>query len=260
VNTTSLVLRVLLVLGFCAWGAWIWHLRLRNAGIIDVLWGLNLALAAIIYGTFGRGWAPRRWTIAAMVSLTGLRLSYHLGRRVLGHPEEGRYVTLRQAWGEPIELKFLAFFLFQAVLATLLSIPYLLASLNETVGFRPLEFCAMVLFVLGFIGESSADIQLQAFKADPANRGKTCRQGLWNYSRHPNYFFEWVLWLSYFVYACASPWGWTTLYAPALMLHFLLNVTGIKATEEQCLRSRGEDYARYQREVSRFVPLPHSTS
>ena len=239
-----------------AGGAWLWHLKLKNAGVIDIVWGLNLAVAAVVYAVFSHGWAPRRIAIAAMVSLTGVRLSYYLGRRVLSHPEEGRYVALREEWGGNIELKFLGFFLFQAVLVGLLSMPYLLASQNATEAFQPLEFLALGLFLAGFVGESTADAQLKAFKADATNRGKTCRAGLWNYSRHPNYFFEWVMWLSYFVYACASPWGWATAYAPALMLHFLLNVTGVKITEEQCLRSRGEDYAKYQRDVSMFVPLP----
>lgn len=239
-----------------AFGAWLWHLKLKNAGVIDIVWGANLALAAVVYAIFSAGWAPRRMAIAAMVSLTGLRLSYYLGRRVLGHPEEGRYVALRQDWGAHIELKFLGFFLFQAVLVGLLSMPFLLACLNPTSAFHPLELAAATLFALGFLGESASDAQLKAFKADASNRGKTCRVGLWNYSRHPNYFFEWTMWFSYFVFACASPWGWATVYAPALMLHFLLNVTGVKITEEQCLRSRGEDYAKYQREVSGFVPLP----
>ncbi len=106
--------------------------------MIDLVWGLNLALAAVVYAAFGSGWGPRRWAIAGMVSLTGLRLSYYLGRRVLSHPEEGRYVALREAWGAHIELKFLGFFLFQAVLVALLSMPYLLASLNADPRFHPL--------------------------------------------------------------------------------------------------------------------------
>jgi steroid 5-alpha reductase family enzyme len=258
----SLYLSALALLSLSAFGAWLWHLKLKNAGVIDIVWGANLALAALLYAAFGSGWGPRRWAIAAMVTLTGLRLSYYLSRRVLSHPEEGRYVALREEWGPSarsgkalsIELKFLGFFLFQALLASLLSLPYLLASRNATPWFHPLELAAAALFFLGFLGESLADAQLAAFKADALSKGKTCRNGLWAYSRHPNYFFEWTLWLSYWLYACASPYGWATFYAPALMLHFLLNVTGVKATEEQCLRSRGEDYARYQRETSMFVP------
>jgi steroid 5-alpha reductase family enzyme len=239
-----------------ALGAWVWHLRLRNAGVIDLVWGANLALASLVYAALGPGWAPRRWLLATMVSLTGTRLSYYLGRRVLGHPEEGRYAALREEWGAGgrVELKFLGFFLFQAFLVGLLSAPFLASALNATPGFGGFETAALGIFLLGFAGESLADRRLAAFKANPANKGRTCREGLWRYSRHPNYFFEWTLWLSYWLYACGSPWGWATVLAPALMLHFLLNVTGVKATEEQCLRSRGEDYARYQRETSAFVP------
>ncbi|MGH7441860.1 MAG: DUF1295 domain-containing protein, partial [bacterium] len=120
--------------------------------------------------------------------------------------------------------------------------------------FSPLEWVAAGLFLVAWAFESKADAQLAAFKAQESNRGRSCRQGLWRFSRHPNYFFEWLQWLSYWVWACATPWGWATFFAPVLMLHFLLNVTGVKLTEEQCLRSRGEDYARYQRETSAFVP------
>lgn len=257
-----------------AFGAWVWHLRLKNAGVIDVVWGANQALAAWIYAAFGAGWGPRRAVIALMVGLTGLRLSWYLCRRVLGHPEEGRYVALRQewvpsrpakdpagtsgqaqvAWFHSIEAKFLLFFLAQALLVVLLSGPFLLVAQNPAPGFAPLEWAALLIFIQGFLGESVADAQLKAFKADPANKGRTCRDGLWRFSRHPNYFFEWLMWTAYAVMALAAPHGWVTLYAPLLMLHFLLNVTGVKYTEEQCLRSRGEDYARYQRETSAFIP------
>src|SRR5208282_6572063 len=101
-----------------------------------------------------------------------------------------------------------------------------------------------------------ADRQLQRFKADPANRGALCQHGLWRYSRHPNYFFEWLVWVAYFVFACASPWGWLAAVSPACILALLLRVTGIPMTEEQSLRSKGEAYRRYQARTSAFVPLP----
>ena len=244
-----------LVLGLLvAFFTWIWHLRLKNAGVIDIAWGLNLALMACLYAVFADGFPLRKWLIAVMVSFTGLRLSWHIARRTLGHVEEGRYAALRQDWGGSIDVKFLVFFLLQAVLASLLSLPYLIASLNTTERLSPTEIAAVLVFGIGFLGESLADAQLSAFKVDPANQSKTCQRGFWNYSRHPNYFFEWLMWLSYWLYACASPWGWCTIFAPALMLHFLVNVTGVKITEEQCLRSRGEDYRHYQESTSAFIP------
>jgi steroid 5-alpha reductase family enzyme len=106
-------------------------------------------------------------------------------------------------------------------------------------------------------GEALADFQLHRFKADPANRGKTCRAGLWNYSRHPNYFFEWLVWCAYALYACASPGGWAGLACPLLMFYFLFRVTGIPLTEAQAVKTKGEDYLDYQRTTSVFVPWFH---
>jgi len=108
------------------------------------------------------------------------------------------------------------------------------------------------------LGEGIADAQLRRFKADPANRGLVCRVGLWGWSRHPNYFFDWLIWCAFVLLALGSPWGWVTVVSPALMLYFLLRVTGIPATEAHALRSRGAAYVQYQREVSAFVPLPPS--
>jgi steroid 5-alpha reductase family enzyme len=110
------------------------------------------------------------------------------------------------------------------------------------------------LWLLAMLGESAADAQLNRFRSDPANKGKTCRVGLWNYSRHPNYFCEWLVWVAYFIYALGSPGGWMAVYAPALMYLFLTKVTGIKATEEHAVRSRGEDYREYQRTTNAFFP------
>ena len=99
-----------------------------------------------------------------------------------------------------------------------------------------------------------ADAQLAAFKRDPAHRGRVCTAGLWGYSRHPNYFCEWLVWVAYFVFACGSPWGWTSVACPLCILGLLLGVTGIPMTEEQSLRSKGGAYRRYQRTTSAFVP------
>jgi steroid 5-alpha reductase family enzyme len=113
--------------------------------------------------------------------------------------------------------------------------------------------------VISVVGEGTADAQLRRFKADPANRGQVCRVGLWGWSRHPNYFFDWLIWCAFVLLALGSPHGWATLGSPLLMLYFLLRVTGIPATEAHALRSRGAAYQRYQQEVSAFVPLPPRT-
>ena len=113
-----------------------------------------------------------------------------------------------------------------------------------------------MLVVVGVVGETVADRQLLAFKRDPANRGRTCRTGLWRTSRHPNYFFEWILWCGFGLLGYAAPWGWTGLAAPLLILCSIVFVTGIPPTEAQALASRGDDYRAYQRTTSAFVPWP----
>ena len=116
------------------------------------------------------------------------------------------------------------------------------------------EWFGFILWLVALGGETLADRQLAGFKADPSNRGKVCRTGLWRSSRHPNYFFEWLVWVSLFVVALPAPWGWITIFAPALMLFFLLRVTGIPYTEQQSLRSKGDAYRAYQRTTNAFFP------
>ncbi len=234
--------------------AWVVHLRQGNAGIVDVAWSANIAFLAMLYGALGPGLAERRVLAALMGGIAGLRLAVHIHRRGHGQPEDGRYATLRREWGGNVALKFLFFFLFQGLLDLVLGIPFLLAAVNPAPRIEALEWAGVGLWMIAIAGETSADRTLERFKADPANRGRTCREGLWRLSRHPNYFFEWLAWIAYAVFALASPWGWIALVCPALMLFFLLRVTGIPATEAQALASRGDDYREYQRTTSAFVP------
>ena len=112
------------------------------------------------------------------------------------------------------------------------------------------------LALASIAGEVTADTQLAVWKGNPANKGKTARNGLWGWSRHPNYFFEWLHWVAWAVIAFSSPYGWVAIFVPVFLFVLLFKVTGIPETEAQSLRSRGDDYRRYQEEVSVFVPLP----
>jgi steroid 5-alpha reductase family enzyme len=234
---------------------WLISMRIHNAGIVDVGWSLGLVVLAVWYAIQGPGFPARRWIMAAMVACWGLRLASHLIQRISHEPEDGRYQQLRKDWqGSNVNLRFLFFFEFQALLDVLLSLPMLLAALNPAPQLGLLEYLGVALWLIAVIGESIADAQLAAFKRDPANRGHVCQSGLWNYSRHPNYFFEWFVWIAWAAYALASPWGWLALVCPALMFFFLFRLTGIPATEAQALRSRGAEYAAYQQTTSAFVP------
>jgi steroid 5-alpha reductase family enzyme len=234
---------------------WLMHLLIGNAAVVDVGWAAGLGTLAIYYAVAGPGYAPRKWLIASMAGFWGLRLAaFLLFSRIIGHPEDGRYIQLRKEWKKNLALRFLFFFEFQALLDVVLSLPFLLACIDTRVPLGFLEKFGAGLWLVAMIGEAVADSQLAAFKKNPANKGKTCRAGLWRYSRHPNYFFDWLVWVAYAVFALTSPYGYLSLISPALILYFLLGMTGIPATEAQALRSRGEEYRDYQRTTNSFVP------
>jgi steroid 5-alpha reductase family enzyme len=233
---------------------WLVHLRIGNASIVDPGWAFGVPLLAATYAVLGSGYLWRRWLLAGMAVVWGVRLGSYLLLRILGQPEEGRYQELRRLWKDHLALKFLVFFEFQALLDVFLSLPFLLAALNPQAELSPLEYAGFALWFTALLGEAIADAQLAAFKRDPASRGQVCQSGLWRYSRHPNYFFEWLIWVAWAVFALASPYGWIAMLCPLLMFYFLFRVTGIPATEAQALRTKGEAYRRYQQTTSAFVP------
>jgi steroid 5-alpha reductase family enzyme len=233
---------------------WLIHLRTGNASIVDAGWAGGLALLGLLYASLAGGYWLRSVLLASMAGVWGFRLAIYLAFRIIGHPEEGRYQELRRQWKTNLPLKFLAFFEFQALLAVALSVPFLLAARNPSSAISRLEWAGVGLWTLAMAGEATADAQLSKFKSNSANKGKICQAGLWRYSRHPNYFFEWLIWVAFALFALDSPGGYWGVLSPVLMLYFVLRVTGIPATEAQALRSRGEQYRRYQQTTSAFVP------
>lgn len=232
---------------------WWLQVRTRNAGYVDVAWAALMGAAALFYGAVGMGAATPRLLVAMLGGVWGFRLSFHLLARVLHEAEDGRYRHLRAHW-QGDQRKFFGFFMAQALLTALFSIPFLVVANNPAAGFTLWSAAGIAVWALSLGGESLADLQLANWRKDACNRGRTCRTGLWAYSRHPNYFFEWLQWFAYVLLAVGSPyWAWTLL-GPLLMGASLLWLTGIPFTEAQALRSRGEDYRAYQREVSVFVP------
>ena len=230
--------------------------RVDNYGIVDIAWSYAFGALAAFYVLAGTGWPVRRALLGAMVSLWSARLGTHLAIRVIGHHpvEDGRYRQLRQDWSANFTSKMAWFFQMQAVSVVVLAAGFLAVSLNPAPALHPLEIAGAVLWLLAISGEALADAQLAAFKRHTANKGLVCDVGLWRYSRHPNYFSEWMVWVAYAVFALASPWGWVGILGPVSILYLLLRVTGIPMTEEQSIRSRGDAYRRYQQTTSAFVP------
>lgn len=227
----------------------------HDAGVVDVGWAAGLGILAIFYASLADGHPNRRILVGALVAIWSFRLAlYLLLNRVIGKPEDGRYQTLRRNWAAKAQRFFFFFFQAQGLLDVILSLCFVAPMFEKRATFHQLEYAAVAVWLISVAGEAIADAQLAKFRANPANRGRTCRAGLWQYSRHPNYFFEWLHWWTYVLIGFTVPYGWLALLGPALMLFLILKVTGIPPTEERAVASRGDDYRDYQRTTSSFFP------
>jgi steroid 5-alpha reductase family enzyme len=234
---------------------WISQYVRKDAGIVDVGWAAGLGILAILYSVLADGLPMRRALVGALVAIWYFRLAgYLLFNRVIGKEEDGRYQTLRRNWAGREQKFFFVFFQAQGLLDVILSLCYVGIMYNPAPVLNAWEYAGAAVWIIAVLGESLADRQLARHRADPLNRGKTCRVGLWRYSRHPNYFFEWLSWWAYVLMGIALPYGWLTLIGPALMLYLIFRITGIPPTEAQALSTRGDDYRDYQRTTSSFIP------
>lgn len=236
-------------------GFWLIEWRRNNASYIDVGWVIGIALTVVMLAVSSTGDSLRILILVLMIACWSLRLSYHLLRRITKDPhEDKRYAKLRQLWAQKAHVNFFGLFQFQALLAVLLGIGMLPAFIDANPVWHMTQTLGVIIWLIGFLGESLADRQLQEFKANPAHKGLTCDVGLWHYSRHPNYFFEWVMWIGYAIYQLQSPFGIWAWGAVIIMLLFLVKLTGIPFSEEMALQTRGEVYRRYQETTSMFIP------
>jgi len=236
---------------------WLVGRTIRNFSIVDPVWSLLFGPVAFTYAILGNGDPIRRTTLAIMVGCWSLRLGLHLARRVTReHPiQDPRYAALQTEWGHRANARMLGFYLLQGILIIPLSAPMLLPVFNRAAELRLLEYLGIAIYICGLICESVSDAQLARFKQRAAG-SSVCRIGLWRYSRHPNYFCEWLVWVGFATFALPSPGGWIGLIAPLLMLYLLLNVTGIPMTEKLAVARKGAAYRHYQQTTSRFVPWP----
>ncbi|MEM9346677.1 MAG: DUF1295 domain-containing protein [Planctomycetota bacterium] len=246
-----------------AWGAaaiamavvWFVCHRIHNAGYVDVAWAFFIGVGVIAAAVMLDGVFQRRVWVAILGAVWAWRLAWHLFKRLKGKEEDGRYAHMRRYFGGKSPLAFFIFFQMQAVFVVLFLAPMVAAIvIAGPFDWRLIAGVAIWLIAMG--GEALADKQLADFKADPANKGRVCKQGLWRYSRHPNYFFEWLHWFTYLAIGATfvTSIGYAAIAGPVVMLVFLVFVTGIPYTEMRAVQSKGEAYKQYQRETSAFFP------
>ncbi len=235
---------------------WIFAIRVKNFSVIDAAWSFAFFLHAIAFYILCSGDSVRKLLFLAIMGLWSLRLGIFLTKRIKSHhpQEDTRYMKLREEYGADYEQRFLYFFLMQAASVSFLTFPAIIVFNNPNENLSLFEIFGVIAFLISICGEAVADSQMSRFKSNPANKGKVCNVGLWNYSRHPNYFFESCIWFSYFIFWLGTGSIWWSVYAPLSILLLLLKVTGVPPSEAQSVKSRGDAYREYQRRTSIFVP------
>ncbi|WP_447969051.1 DUF1295 domain-containing protein [Nitrospira sp. M1] len=236
-------------------GLWCFYCFHRNAVLADVGFCLLFGVLSIVSVNLLPGDILRKGLVGAMGAVYAFRLAGHLCvHRIYGKFEDARYQTLRNNMGRWAPLGFFVYFQGQALAVVIFFIPLFVLMSNPYPPFAIGEILGMMLWIFAMTGEALADSQLAKFRQIPENAGKIYRDGFWRYSRHPNYFFEGMIWTSYVVMAIGVPYGGLTLIGPVLMITALLKVSGIPYAEAQALSTRGEEYREYQRTTSTFVP------
>ncbi len=225
-----------------------------NAGWVDVSWAASMGAIGVAFAVVGDASLDQRMVLGLMVALWAGRLTRMIAARVASGPEDARYRNMRDWLGKWQSLGLFVFFQLQAAIVVVLAVPWLIAANNPASPQSPWILLAVLIWLVSFCGEAAADQQLERHRSNPDNRGVTCRRGLWRYSRHPNYFFEWLHWWSYLPLCVGAPNTWLGLLGPLVMYLFLRHLTGVPHSERQALLTRGEDYRRYRDATSAFFP------
>ncbi|MYR07839.1 DUF1295 domain-containing protein [Gordonia sp. SID5947] len=231
--------------------------RIGRYNVVDVAWGLGFVGIAVLSLILGPGDPLRRWLLAALVAIWGLRLAWHMHMKSAGKGEDPRYIDLlERAGGTGLVVVARKIFATQGISQWFVSLPIQVSAVTgPTDGIWVVVLAAGCgLWLLGLVFEAVGDAQLRRFKADPANKVRIMDRGLWSWTRHPNYFGDasvwWGLWL-----ISASAWpGVLTVLSPVAMTYFLVYATGARLLEKSMSRRPG--YRAYQERTSYFLPRP----
>jgi steroid 5-alpha reductase family enzyme len=263
---TTLPVLLAAVLGFMVAvmaAAWLTQKLTRNTGWVDVFWTFGAGLsgaAAALWPLEGDDTVmpARRWLVAVLIGLWALRLGTYIAARVMGSLEDARYVSLKTKWGKAFQPMLFGFVLLQAPVTVVFALATACAARAPRFEIGVQDILGVLVWLIAVGGETIADNQMKRFKADPRNRGKICNTGLWRWSRHPNYFFEWLGWFAYPIIAIApdDPWTYVTLGAPVVMFLILRFITGVPPLEAAMRESRGKAFDDYAARTSTFLLLP----
>ena len=257
-----LMLSALLFMALAINLAWLFQRQAGNSGWIDVFWTFGTGIAGVgvaLWPLSGAPWpTERQLLVAILVAAWSIRLGAYVAVRVAASSEDTRYVAFRKRWGPAYQWTLLRAVQPQALVSAILCLAILLAARRPEPGLGFQDLAGVIVLAVAILGEAIADLQLARFKAVHTTPGAICERGLWAWSRHPNYFFEWLGWLAYPVIAIdpARPLTLLSLGAPAAMFVVLRFVTGVPPLEKAMLASRGERFRAYQARTSVFFPLP----
>jgi steroid 5-alpha reductase family enzyme len=233
---------------------WMISLILKNSSIVDIFWGAGFVFSNVVYFFLTPDGSPaRKWLITAMLTLWGLRLSFYILSRNWRKPEDFRYQKWRQESGKNWWwFSFFKVFLLQGILMWIISAPLLSAHYSaDPARLMLLDYLGILVFLIGFFFESVGDLQLARFKSDPANKGKLMDQGVWHFTRHPNYFGDSAQWWGFFLVS-ASAGGWWSIFSPILMTFLLVKVSGVALLEKSLDARPG--FLEYTQTTSAFLP------
>lgn len=232
---------------------WLVYSRTRSASLADLLWAACIGGGALYYAAVSGGSPTSQLLVAVMGGTWAFRLIMHLLRRILAEREDARYRHLRAARPDRQGL-FFALFMQRALSAALFSLPFYVAASNPRPDSDAWTLLAAAVYIVGLSGEAYADQQLSAFRAKPRHLGRTCRSGLWRYSRHPNYLFGCLQWFAYPLLALGMPWPLWSLTLLGPLLTMLGWIVSIPAAEAQAIRTRGDDYRAYRAATPMLLP------
>lgn len=261
----------LLTVAFSLWfmlalfmsAAWLIERRTGNSGWVDVVWTAAIGTTCITGATTAFALAnlnDRQILVAVLILIWALRLAIHISWRSSMVADDPRYVKLKDQWGADASRNMFWLLQTQAGLSLPMVLSVVLAAWNPAPLFSIMDFVAIVVFAAGLIGSAIADMQLTRFKQQSTSKGRVCNTGLWSWSRHPNYFFELLVWVAFALFALNLsgdwPWGFVALTGPACMYWLLRYVSGVPPLEDHMMAKYGANYEQYQKNTSVFFPRP----